>query len=219
MEIQDGVGPRALTIYFRSQEPKDVQRISTFSIWIRYQEDGRTVETSQRVEPSDVNGYLWCKWDNRPKQIFAIGVRKDTMDPRVANGYEQMYLIETEDQPVYSIAPDGLIYGMPASFEQLEVVIHYRSSNQLYLHYCTNFKSWTSLPGESFTNAEGSDGYLRIRVPLQFDEYIAGAAINDGRGWWDNNRGRDYTFFPGEYIIEPSGIVRTGAPEGSKRNA
>ncbi len=199
-----------LSLYFRSPEPKEIQRNVQYSVWVRYVVDGRLIEHSQRLEPSDVEGYHMAKWDIATERYVAVGVRKDHQDPRISDVMERMYRIDEEGDRVFTIGPDGLVQGKPNPTDCGEVVIYYKRNVALFFHYCTNFRTWTGLPGECF-EPEDDSGYIRIRIQLKADEWITAAAINDGKGWWDNNSGRDFAFFPGTYTIS-SGNVYSGKP-------
>ncbi len=92
-----------------------------------------------------------------------------------------------------------------------EVTVYYYNSSSwsnVYIHYCPNEGSWTSVPGVKMTKYSGN--YYSYTIDLGS---ATGATVcfNNGSGSWDSNNGSNYTVGTGSYTIN-NGTVTATAP-------
>ena len=110
------------------------------------------------------------------------------------------------------IAKDALgnIAEKTMSYEIVEkslnvVTIYYNKYSTPYIHYKIGNGSWTKAPGIEMTESSTKPGYYEYTIDLG-EETTLTACFNNGAGVWDNNGGRNYTFYTGEYILQ-NGVI------------
>lgn len=82
-----------------------------------------------------------------------------------------------------------------------KITIMYKGFKNPYIHYCVGNTSWTLGNGVSMKESDTMEGYYEYTIDCDIFDY-AYVTFNDGKGRWDNNRGRDYKLTTGSYVFE-----------------
>ncbi|MCR5608468.1 MAG: hypothetical protein K6G26_05335 [Lachnospiraceae bacterium] len=77
--------------------------------------------------------------------------------------------------------------------------IYYKGFDTPYIHYCVEGKNWTNVPGYMMTEDTSYDGCTHKYVIDLDDASKVYVCFNDGKGNWDSDNGRNYTFEAGTY--------------------
>ena len=111
---------------------------------------------------------------------------------------------------------------LTAQFKATEnkVVIYYKGFDNAYIHYQIGSGTWTKVPGEAMDPFTGLSGFnYKAEIDLGTAKNMT-CCFNDGKGNWDNNSSKNYTFSAGYYTFTASAgtkIKEIEAPELSAR--
>ena len=80
-----------------------------------------------------------------------------------------------------------------------ETVIYYAGYDTPYIHYKVGNHAWTAVPGMAMDHTNEVQGYYyKAVIPLGTEQECT-VCFNDGKGNWDSNNGKNYSFGPGTY--------------------
>lgn len=121
------------------------------------------------------------------------------------SGYVKTYEDETTTQPTTT--------PKPTTGKDNIITVYYKTNNSTeYIHYKVGNGSWTTAPGVKMS-ASTVAGYKSIEINLKNNTKLT-ACFNDGKGNWDNNGTKDYTFDYSKSTVYSvaDGKVTNGAP-------
>lgn len=80
-----------------------------------------------------------------------------------------------------------------------ETVIYYKGYDTPYIHYKVGNNAWTTVPGVAMEATNEMSGYYyKAVIPLGTEKECT-VCFNDGKGNWDSDNGKNYTFGAGTY--------------------
>lgn len=185
---------------------------------------GKTGATTATVEYKDENG-SWTSpismesfgGTGRFKKTLAYTGDFDGLTIRYSTDGGSTWSAEQKlTEGVYTADnSDTFVTGKPSNWSIVATIYYKKGTDMPYAHWRPEGGTWTAAPGTIMQDDLAHPGYAYLVLDLGKAQK-AEVCFNNGKGTWDSNGGKNYSFSAGDSIYDPTThVITPGAPGGT----